>query len=239
MEPCQSITKRDFDGGAGKGNGPFREGSCATTLPFFSPPPMNQILERKGRSVYNKAELAYDTPKGRMRMGKRELSLLGIICLLWAFNPFLRFAGAGEGPVISRSFAAAELMPGDTWKIYIRASSPDARMKYMFATVEQAGGMGYPVSITRIKDEDQKDLSGFFYLYTQSAGSSMEFVTLRLEVQIRDDRGRLSEPAVFPLTFKSRASLESPPAGWFREKELGPIMIRLRPVGDDGSSHDN
>ncbi len=173
-------------------------------------------------------------------MGKRAISLVGILFIFCAIHPFLSGAEAAEGPVISKSFATPELVPGDTWKIYINASSPDAQMKYLYATVEQAGGMAYPVSITRIKGEDQKDLSGFLYLYTQSAGSSMEFVTLKLVVQIRDDKGRVSEPAVFPLTFKSRASVEAPPAGSFREKELGPVMIRLRPVGDDGgSSHDN
>jgi len=172
-------------------------------------------------------------------MGKRGISLLGFLFVFCIFHSSLSEAEAAEGPVISKFFATSELVPGDTWKIYLNASSSDANMKYLYATVEQAGGMAYPVSITRIKGEDQKDLSGFLYLYTQSA-SSMEFVTLKLVVQIRDDKGRVSEPAVFPLTFKSRASVEAPPAGSFREKDLGPVMIRLRPVGDDGdASHDN
>jgi len=174
-------------------------------------------------------------------MGKRMIGIPGILLSIFCvFHPFLKGAEAAEGPVITNSYATPELVPGDTWKIYLKASCPDANMKYFFATVEQAGGMAYPVSITRIKEGDQKELSGFLYLYTQSAGSSMDFVTLKLVVQIRDNKGRVSGPAVFPLTFKPRTSLGTPPAGIFLEKELGPIMIRLRPVGDDGgSAHDN
>jgi hypothetical protein len=164
------------------------------------------------------------------------------ILILSGFLALSLFPGearaAGE-PEITNSFAAKELVPGDTWKIYIKAFSPDARMQYFFATVDQAGGMAYPVSMTRIKEEDQKQVSGFLFLYTQSAGSGMDFVILKLTVQIKDDKGRFSEPAIFPLALKPRAAAEAPPPGIFREKDLGPIMIRLRPVADDGPSRDD
>ena len=141
-----------------------------------------------------------------------------------------------EGPVITKSFAATVIEPGVTWKIYINASDPDARMKYIFATVEQAGGMAYPLSITRIKTENQNEISGFAYLNTQTMSRPMDFVTLKLIINIRDEKGRFSESAVFPLTFKSLSQPENPPAGAFKETDLGPIMIRLRPVADDGRS---
>jgi hypothetical protein len=65
-------------------------------------------------------------------------------------------------------------------------------------------------------------------------GSSSDFVPLKLVVQIQDNRGRFSEPVVFPVDFKPRVSHENPPAGMFVEKELGPIMIQLRPITDGG-----
>ncbi|MBP1719621.1 MAG: hypothetical protein H6Q43_3059, partial [Deltaproteobacteria bacterium] len=95
--------------------------------------------------------------------------------------------------------------------------------------VEQAGGGVYPVSITRIKGDQQKDLSGYLYFSTiTTVGSSSDFVPLKLTVQIQDSKGHFSEPVVFPVELKPRVSPEDPPAGVFAEKELGSIMIRLR-----------
>jgi hypothetical protein len=90
--------------------------------------------------------------------------------------------------------------------------------------------------MTRIKEENQKDLSGFLILTTASPGRPLDFASLRLTVHIKDDKGRFSEPVEFPLTFNPRASAKTPSEGAFREKELGPIMITLRPVGEDGGA---
>jgi hypothetical protein len=108
-------------------------------------------------------------------------------------------------------------------------------MKAIYVVVEQAGGGVYPVSITRIKGGQEKDLSGYLYFSTiTTVGSSSDFVTLKLTIQIQDSTGRFSEPVVLPVEFKPRVSPDSPPAGMFAEKELGPIMIRLRPILDGG-----
>jgi len=146
---------------------------------------------------------------------------------------------ASEGPVISNSFAVKELVPGYSWEIYIKAKSPEAKMKYIYAYLEQAGGMAYPISLTRIREENQGEISGYVFLSTISAGTPMDYVNVRLTIHIRDEKGRFSEPVVFPLTFNARAAAQEPPAGIFLEKDLGPVMIRLRPVNDDGNSFDN
>lgn len=146
---------------------------------------------------------------------------------------------ASEGPVISNSFAVKELVPGYTWKIYIKAKSPEEKMKYIYAHVDQAGGMGYPISLIRIREENQGEISGYVFLSTIIAGQPLDYVNIRLTIHIRDDKGRFSEPVVFPLTFNARAAVQEAPAGIFLEKDLGPVMIRLRPVNDDGNSHDN
>ncbi len=146
---------------------------------------------------------------------------------------------ASEGPVISQSFAVKELVPGDTWKIYIKAKSPEAKMKYIYAYLEQAGGMAYPISLIRIREENQGEISGYVFLSTLSAGQPMDYVNIRLTIHIRDEKGRFSEPVIFPLVFNARANKQEPPTGIFLEKDLGPVMIRLRPVNDDGNSYDN
>lgn len=172
---------------------------------------------------------------------KKKLIL--VIGFLWVAFLGMNFswenAYAAEGPVINNSFAPKEIFPGDTLKVYLKASSADSSMKAIYVIVEQVGGGVYPVGITRIKKDQQKELSGYLYWSTRTTvGSSSDFVPLKIIVQIQDDKGRFSEPIVFPILFKPRASPENPPAGVFAENELGPIMIRLRPIldGSDGSS---
>jgi hypothetical protein len=138
--------------------------------------------------------------------------------------------GNRGGPVISRSFASRAISPGSTWKVYINASAPGGGMTSIYATVLQPGMGQYPVSITKLKEENQKEFSGFIYLSTFSPQGSLDGISLILTVQIKDHTDTFSEPAVFPLEIQSRASPEAPPPGVFREQGLGPIMVTLRPV---------
>ena len=179
--------------------------------------------------------------KERVKMNKKLFFVFGFLLVgLLGMNFSLKDVYAVEGPVISASFAPKEFRPGDTLKVYLKASSLDSNMKAIYVTVEQAGGGVYPVSITRIKGDQQKELSGYLYWSTMTTvGSSSDFVPLKLIVQIQDNKGRFSEPIVLPVNFRPRVLPENPPAGMFSEKELGPIMIRLRPIldgGGDGSS---
>jgi hypothetical protein len=64
----------------------------------------------------------------------------------------------------------------------------------------------------------------------------MEFTTLKLLVYLGDGAGNFSEPAIFPLDLSLRATQSSPPPGVFKENNLGPVMIQLRPPGGDGKS---
>ena len=169
-------------------------------------------------------------------MNKKLAFVLGFLLVgLLGMNFSLKDVYAVEGPIISASFAPKEFRPGDTMKVYLKASSVDSNMKAFYVIVEQAGGGVYPVSITRIKGDQQKELSGYLYFHTNTTvNSSSDFVPLKIIVQIQDSKGRFSEPVVFPVDFRPRVSPENPPAGVFAEKELGPIMIRLRPIMDGG-----
>jgi hypothetical protein len=86
------------------------------------------------------------------------------------------------------------------------------------------------VGITRIKEGNQKELSGYLFLDI-STQAKLDFVEITLTVQIRDRSGQVSKPVEFPLSINSRNTQEPPPAGVFQENKLGPIMIQLRPVG--------
>ena len=138
-------------------------------------------------------------------------------------------------PEITQSFASPQLRPGDTWKIYLKASDPDGDMKNLYAVVFQPGMGSYPLSITKIKEGEGKELSGYFYLYTGNE-PAMHFVNLILTVHIQDKAGHFSKPAVFPLGFYPGSVQQTPPTGVFQEKDLGPIMVTLRASQNDGGS---
>jgi hypothetical protein len=144
---------------------------------------------------------------------------------------------ASGGPAITQSFATQEIRPGDTWKVYFNALDPSGKMKYIYAVVEQPGGKGYPLSMIRIKPENRSELSGYIILNTNYATRPMDYITLKLVVNVGDGRGNFSESAVFPLTFQPRANAQTPPpSGVFKENNLGPINIHLDPGADGGGS---
>jgi hypothetical protein len=173
-------------------------------------------------------------------MGKKLVTLMAIFVMIVGgaiLEPTITQAAEEEKgiPVIVQSFAPKELAPGDVWKVYLKATDPDGKMKYILATISQPGVGSYPVSITKIKDENQKELSGYIYLKTDSVQSSRLFnLTLTLTVNIKDDKGQFSKSSVFPLSFVAKPSPEAPPEGAFSEQDLGPIMVTLRTVEGGG-----
>ncbi len=130
-------------------------------------------------------------------------------------------------PVIERSFASDQLAPGEQWKIYVRASDPDGDMDTIFAVVEQAGIGSYPVSITKIKGETGKELSGYVFLNTSGYDCLCD-KKLTVSIEIRDKAGHSSNSVTHSVV--GRQTQKSPPPGVFEEKELGPIMVTLRPI---------
>jgi len=134
-------------------------------------------------------------------------------------------------PVIQQSFASNQLRPGDLWKIYLLASDPDGDMETLVAVVDQVGMASYPVSTTKIKGENAKELSGYFFLNTSSPFGTafLNNQELTVTLQIKDKAGHLSPPVKLSVLLLSSHTPKSPPPGVFNEKELGPIMVALRP----------
>jgi hypothetical protein len=158
---------------------------------------------------------------------------------------FLGCAGVGKGtleerygknrPVITRSFAAKEMRLGETWKIYLTASDADGDLRYIVATLDQPGkGGAYPPSYIRIRNSG-RDLSGYVYLPTDvNVDQGLLYANIILTVSVADKAGHFSDPVSFPLHFRHTGAQEPPPAGAFQENELGPVMIRVQPLGDSG-----
>ncbi len=139
-------------------------------------------------------------------------------------------------PVITQSFASPAVMPGETWKVYLKASDPDGDMKNVYAEIFFFGtATSYPVVIIRVPKGNEKELSGYVYLYTRY-DSWLNFKNLILTIHIQDKAGHFSRPVDFPLAFNNTSLQKAPPSGVFAEKEIGPIMIELRSDGEPGSA---
>ena len=132
-------------------------------------------------------------------------------------------------PVIEQSFASKAMRKGDTWIIYLRASDPDGDMKTIIAYFKRgAGGGPTAVSHTQIKENDRREINGYLYWYP---GPEVDgFPEIAMTIQIEDMAGHFSKPFSLPLRIQPSGSQELPPEGAFQEKELGPIMITLKPV---------
>ena len=168
-------------------------------------------------------------------MNKR-ISLFAVIFLGLAIG-FASVASAdvkpGEMavPVITQAFASNELIPGYPWKVYLKASDPNGDMRYIVSNVYQPGWGDYPISRTKIREANRKELDGYIYLNTLIPGGYefLNFFTFTLTVQIQDRDGQYSRPVIIPVTFSKRAVRELPPPGAFKEEDLGPILVYLHP----------
>lgn len=143
-------------------------------------------------------------------------------------------------PIVTEAYASSSMYPGDTWRVYLKASDPSGEMKYIVSEVAQPGFGEYPVSYTKVKPENAKELNGYIYLNTIGAEDFLNFQSLYLTVQIKDRAGHYSRPVQFALNFEPRATQQQPPPpGEFQNNDLGPIMVKLSPSQTDGHRINN
>src|SRR5512136_1184111 len=99
-------------------------------------------------------------------MIKKGFAIVAILFLALGFAALAsaEVQGGTSGkavPVITQSFASKEVKPGDNWNVYLNVSDPEGNIKRIFAVVDQLGVGPYPVSIIRVKEENNKELSGY------------------------------------------------------------------------------
>lgn len=126
------------------------------------------------------------------------------------------------GPVITEYFASKQIKPGERWKVYINARSSDGGMKDFILKVSLPGGAVHPLAQTEIKKISRHQLSGYLSFPTEIL-DYLEPENLVLNLKIRDKAGRLSTSISLPLVIDPKAQMENPPAGVFKEKNLGLI----------------
>ncbi len=133
-------------------------------------------------------------------------------------------------PIITHSFAAARIAPGEVWQVYLNAVDEEGDMKFIICSLEASGSGSQPTCFIRILEDQQRYLSGYIYLFTGGA-QNLNSLNFLMRVVIQDKAGQYSEPVSFSLNFDPRAKPEAPPLGVFQDKELGPIMVDLNSVG--------
>jgi hypothetical protein len=126
------------------------------------------------------------------------------------------------GPVIMQYFASRQTKPGEPWKVYINAQSTDREMKAFILKVSLPGGAVCPLAQTEIKKISHHRLSGYLTFPTKIL-DYLEPESLVLDMKIKDKAGRLSTSVSLPLVIDPKAQMENPPAGVFKEKNLGLI----------------
>ncbi len=170
----------------------------------------------------------------------KSKSLGAVLVLVFLALAFAAPAGAEAGkaaPVIHEVFASKEITSGDTWKIYLKASNPNGEIKRIYALIYQPGVGEYPLSILRVRSENQKEISGFLSLSTATPYYPVDFLNLTLTVHLQDTSGAFSEPAVFPLYISGRSAQDLPPQGVFKEVNLGALPILLKRTDGGGGSN--
>jgi hypothetical protein len=168
----------------------------------------------------------------RIRLAVSGMIFLGIVACAHTGGIEEKEKSVGKSPpVIEKSFASNQLRPGDPWKIYLLASDPDGDMETIIAVVEQPGLGAYPTSKIKIKGENRKELSGYIYLNTSGpfGHGFLHNQELTVSIQIVDKTGHTSQSIAHSVLFLSVHTQKSPPIGVFKEENLGPIMVVLRP----------
>lgn len=137
-----------------------------------------------------------------------------------------------EVPVITQSFASQQVTMRENWRVYINASDPDGDMDQIVCYVDFQAGLlqPYPISFTKVGNDQQKNLSGYLYLDTSGL---LRPISIVLVVQVKDKAGHVSAPVSLSVNIgmpsqKQKEILqEDPPRGVFQDKNLGPIMVVL------------
>ena len=171
-------------------------------------------------------------------MSKKIYVLLALCILFSGCASFTRCekistSGKGQPPVILDSYAASQIRPGETWRIYLRAKDPDGDMKEMIQALMREGSSLSNTAFTQIKAEHSAEMAGYIFMRTPSTATAdynrLTFMGITLRITLRDCQGNKSEDVEFPLHFTLEDAHDDLPAEWqdVADNSLGAVMIDL------------
>ena len=133
---------------------------------------------------------------------------------------------SGSAPVLEKVFVTPEINHGEMLKVYVKGYDPDGDIKGIAVSAGKGkvGTAAMYYGVTRVKKEDRADLSGYLYWDTKKALNKN--VSGTIEISLEDQAGNSSTAVSVPIKIvMSGAQFQAPPAGEFKDKDLGPIMI--------------
>jgi hypothetical protein len=142
----------------------------------------------------------------------------------------------GHAPVIEGYYAVNSVRPGETWNVYLKGKDEDGDMKYIAATMHEAGA-GYDTSETFLKGENSAEFAGYLLLETPADMTLLEDMdNLSMKIFIRDWAGNESNAIDLPLTFVEHETHESIPGNLqdAAKNRLGAIDVDIRSSQDRG-----
>ncbi len=174
-------------------------------------------------------------------MLRKAWIVLATIAVLWGCQKPPQFeqehsGEKGQPPVIEDYYAVKSIRPGKTWNVYLKGKDEDGDMKYIAATLHEAGA-GYDTSETYLKGENRAEFAGYLLLETPPDMTLLEDMdNLSMKIFIRDWAGNESNAIDLPLTFVEHETHESIP-GKFQDaakNRLGAIDIDIRSSQERG-----
>lgn len=135
-----------------------------------------------------------------------------------------------DGPKILKYGAVDRIKAGQTWRVFVAAEDPNGDMEAIVFEMYQPGQGAYPEHDRRLKGEETRAFSGYFYLNTPALWrEGLWGLTLTLKFKIRDQVGYMSEVISLPVKFIGTRVEQPIPEGFTEEevRPLGAILIDL------------
>lgn len=164
---------------------------------------------------------------------KTKILLVLVFCFpLWGFVRLKNYDSdtkgqQGESPVILDWYAASQIHPGGTWRVYLRARDKDGDMKDITTMLVQPGAGFSPTEFTRLNGQDRNEFVGYLFMRTPPSQSLLGD-KFKLRVFVRDREGNRSKAVYLPLAFSLRPQKPIPDKWQHASKHrLGVIPIEL------------
>lgn len=166
-------------------------------------------------------------------MGKEAgIALLAFLCSVLGCTALHRAESIPQATLVTtQSFAPGEIGLGEALRIYLHGSDPNGEVTKISLMVDHTGQI-HAERIAKLSKEDAKEFSGYLNLPTASLANIIDGTSVTVWVRIENESGNSSQPAIFPLTFKSQAIRTAPPQGVFKERDLGPVVTEKSSISD-------
>jgi hypothetical protein len=191
---------------------------------------LNEVLRKSRESKVKRPCLSGPRSAGRNKTkGKEKKMRKGILLVLvlglmvFCATKDSNAQAPAAPPVIEKVWASPVYPIGGLIKIYIKASDPNADMKWLY--ISAGFGKQAVLGAVPLRLKGGKDLNG--YVYWDSRWMTTGNVQATVEFTVEDAAGKESEAksVTFELKKGKDIKAEKAPAD-FQEKEIGPIMRR-------------